>query len=368
MSTVENSLNALGAQTLFSDMTNEDTSSFNQQQQQQQQYQEQNIDNNSSTINMTELMEIPQSPTQLSSIETASSTSDHNYDSSNLSHSSNSSNSSITQSDFDAQFNPISFLNTMHQKLKTSNAPVYSYSHDPATGHFYCQVNFCGKTYENKNARPKKQQAKEEAASIAMKDLSCRMQEFTDLIRQEMIRARTSLQKTNNNKNNNNQIRPYFSRQSYQQQILSPHPLELIPKSIQWYNRQAAQASANGQAKRPCVLLLEFCQMHKLGHPTYKIKDDGRGYYLFECTIFNRTYTPQMGFWKKSDAKDHVSNLAFHYLYEEFVEKEKLEIQQCYGTLAAPVNGIPSPSQLPPSQTYSLIYPSVTDGSNYTYY
>ncbi|PKC69155.1 hypothetical protein RhiirA1_416051 [Rhizophagus irregularis] len=375
MSEVENSLNALGAQTLFSAMT-EGTSSFNQQ---QQQYQEQqNIDNNSEENSSTStLTEIPQSPTQLSSedsVISSSTTLDHSYNSSNLSQSSNSSNSSNLSNSSNSSdssitlnvpFNPISFLNTLHQKLKTSKPPVYSYSHDSVTGHFYCHVNFCGQTYENKTARSKKQQAKEEAASIAMNDLSLRMPEITDLIRQELVKAHTSLQKANNNKGNNQAVkRPYYSRQSYQQQIIAPHPLELIPKSVQWYQRQVAHASSIGQMKRPCVLLLEFCQMHKLGHPTYTIRDDGSGYYLFDCTVYNRTFNPQLSFWRKSDAKDHVSQIAFQCLYEEFIEKEGQEIQQSYG-----LSPITSPPPPPPSNmAYPLIYSNVTDGNSYAYF
>ncbi|GBC05406.1 hypothetical protein RclHR1_06200011 [Rhizophagus clarus] len=371
MSEVENSLMALGAQTLFS----EDTSSFNQQ---QQQYQEQNnMDNNSEENSSTcTLTEIPQSP-QISSKESVISlptTLDHSYNSSNLSQSSNSSNSSnISNSSnssnsltFEVPFNPISFLNTLHQKLKTSKPPVYSYSHDSVTGHFYCQVNFCERTYQNITARSKKQQAKEEAANIAMNDLSLRMPEITDLIRQELVKAHTTLQKANNSKGNNQTMkRPYYSRQSYQQQIIAPHPLELIPKSVQWYNRQVAHASSIGQVKRFCVLLLEFCQMHKLGHPTYTIRDDGSGHYLFDCTVYNRTFNPQLSFWKKSDAKDHVSQIAFSCLYEEFVEKERLEIQQSYGM---PPISPPPPPPPPSNMPYPPIIYNVPDGNNYAYY
>jgi hypothetical protein len=366
MSEVDNSLNYLGAQSLFSAMTEEGKSSFNQQ---QQQYQEQqNMDNNSEETSSTStLTEVPQSPTQLSSKDSAISlptTLDRSYNSSNLSNTSNSSNSPDSSITHDVPFNPISFLNTLHQKLKTSKPPVYSYSHDSVTGHFYCQVNFCERTYENKTARSKKQQAKEEAASIAMNDLSLRMPEIADLIRQELVKAHTSLQKANNNKGNNQTIkRPYYSRQNH------PHPLELIPKSVQWYQRQIAHASSIGQMKRPCVLLLEFCQMQKLGHPTYTIRDDGSGYYLFDCTVYNRTFNPQLSFWKKSDAKDHVSLLAFNCLYEEFVENERREIHQSYGI--PPISPPPLPPPPPPSNmTYPIIYPNVnvTDGNNFAYY
>ena len=75
----------------------------------------------------------------------------------------------------------------MHQKLKNSDAPTYEFSHDSDTGQFYCQVNFYGQAYKNEITRPKKQQAKEDAASIAMKDLSLHMSDFTAFIRQELI-------------------------------------------------------------------------------------------------------------------------------------------------------------------------------------
>ena len=43
---------------------------------------------------------------------------------------------------------------------------------------------------------------------------------------------------------------------------------------------------------------------------------------LFDCTINNR-----MVFWQKSEAKDHVSLIAFDVLYREFHDKEQLDIQ-----------------------------------------
>ncbi|CAJ0754366.1 16542_t:CDS:2 [Entrophospora sp. SA101] len=207
--------------------------------------------------------------------------------------------------------NPISFLNTMHQKMKLKRAPVYNFTHDPMTGHFYCQVEFDGQIYQNQVAKSKKQQAKEAAANIAMKDLSARKPDLTKLIRYELVKAHISAnQKTKN-------IRTEIK----QQQIIPPHPLELIPKSVQWYEKQVAQAST-GSIKRPCVLLLEFCQMHKLAHPTYNIRDDGRGNYLYDCMIGGRLFTPELAFWQKNDAKDHVSAIAFNILYNEFREKE----------------------------------------------
>ncbi|RHZ67229.1 hypothetical protein Glove_302g31 [Diversispora epigaea] len=259
----------------------------------------------------------------------------------------------IATTDVDAQFiNPISFLNTMHQKLKTTAPPEYSFSHDSVTGQFYCQVHFCGHTYQNQMAKPKKQTAKEEVACIAMRDLSIRMPDITNQIRAELVRAQISSQKNkfggnkkpvgninNNNNNNNNNNSPSITLQ-----MRPPHPLELVPKSRQWYDKQQQQAVANNrQKKRPCVLLLEFCQMHKLGHPVYNIRDDGRGNYLFDCTINERTFTPDVAFWQKNDAKDHVSTIAFNVLFKEICEKESMEIQYRH-----PHFQPPPPPPLPP--------------------
>ncbi|CAG8754602.1 2731_t:CDS:2 [Funneliformis caledonium] len=216
----------------------------------------------------------------------------------------------------------------MHQKLNLE-PPTYEFSHDPATGHFFCQVNFNNQAYKNTIARPKKQQAKEDAAGIAMQGLSLIMPDFTAAIRQEL----------------------------------------LVPKSAQWYQKQLMRAN-KGESKRPCVLLLEFCQMHRLGHPIYNIRDDGRGYYLFDCTIMGRTFNPELALWQKNDAKDHVSTIAFNVLYREFYEKEIVEIQsrlQPYGIPPTSV-GIP-PSHPPPNVAYSPLhhsmYPNTADGSNY---
>ncbi|CAG8714271.1 24066_t:CDS:1 [Racocetra persica] len=227
--------------------------------------------------------------------------------------------------------NPISFLNTMHQKLKTTAPPVYSFSHDATTGQFYCQVHFCGQTYQNQTARPKKQQAKEEVASIAMRDLSLRMSDITALIRTDLIRAHVAASqkaKFGGGKNQpGNGAMVVHSRQMSQQ--ITPHPLELIPKSVQWYRKQTELAN-NGQPKRPCVLLLEFCQMHKLGQPVYSMRDDGRGNYLFDCTIAGRVFNPEIALWHKNDAKDHVSSIAFNVLYGECVAREYREIELRY--------------------------------------
>ena len=97
---------------------------------------------------------------------------------------------------------------------------------------------FYGQAYNNEIARPKKQQAKEDAASIAMKDLSLHMSDFTASIRQELIRAHISASQkarnNNKNKNNNQTNNHYHSRQaSYHQQIVGPYPLEYTSKSQQ---------------------------------------------------------------------------------------------------------------------------------------
>ncbi|CAG8644649.1 5862_t:CDS:1 [Acaulospora colombiana] len=266
----------------------------------------------------------------------------------------------LASTDVDTPFiNPISFLNTMHQKLKTTAPPVYSFTHDSVTGQFYCQVHFCGQTYQNQLARPKKQAAKEEVASIAMRDLSQRMPDITTPIRTELVRAHiSSSQKTKNgskksggtginniNNNNNGMI------SSRQQQVRAPHPLELIPKSAQWYNKQMS-----GEQKRPCVMLLEFCQMHRLGHPVYNLRDDGRGNYLYDCTVIGRVFTPELAFWQKNDAKDHISSIAFNILYTEFCEREAMEIQYKHGHVPLPPHTPP-----PPYGNTMTLYPP-TDG------
>ncbi|CAG8821565.1 26301_t:CDS:1 [Gigaspora margarita] len=246
--------------------------------------------------------------------------------------------------------NPISFLNTMHQKLKTTAPPVYSFSHDPTTGQFYCQVHFCGQTYQNQTARPKKQQAKEEVASIAMRDLSLRMSEITALIRQELIRAHVAASqkaKFGGKNQSGNGVMMVQSRQTSQQ--IAPHPLELVPKSAQWYRKQVELAT-NGQPKRSCVMLLEFCQMHKLGQPVYSMRDDGRGNYLFDCTIAGRVFSPEIACWHKNDAKDHISSIAFNVLYGECCDREYREIVSRF------------PNVIPPPYPNSMAVYSTADG------
>ncbi|CAG8771326.1 7732_t:CDS:2, partial [Acaulospora morrowiae] len=255
----------------------------------------------------------------------------------------------LTPTDVDIPFiNPISFLNTMHQKLKTTAPPVYSFTHDSETGQFYCQVHFCGQTYQNQLARPKKQAAKEEVASIAMRDLSQRMPDITTPIRTELVRAHiASSQKTKHGK----------------KPVRAPHPLELIPKSVQWYNKQMS-----GEPKRPCVLLLEFCQMHRLGHPVYEMRDDGRGNYLFDCTVTSRVFTPELAFWQKNDAKDHVSSIAFNVLYQEYCEREAMEIQYKHGQLPPHIQlQLPPHNQPPPYGNAMPLYPPADGGYNMPY-
>ncbi|CAI2192543.1 9773_t:CDS:2 [Funneliformis geosporum] len=317
MSQVENALNSLGAQHIYTE-TREDTSELCQQH---------NMNNNSegnfSDDNPTEHMEFQQPTAPLSTTDSStissSSTLDYNYESSN--------SSTTSSSEYDTpQINPISFLNTMHQKLNYE-PPTYEFSHDPATGHFYCQVNFCDQAYKNMIARPKKQQAKEDAAGIAMKGLSLLMPDFTATIRQDL----------------------------------------LVPKSRQWYDKQYVQTN-KGQSKRPCVLLLEFCQLYRLGHPIYDLRDDGRGYYLYDCTIMGRTFNPELALWQKNDAKDHVSIIAFNVLFREFYDKEIIEIQgrlQPYGIPPTSIGLPPSHPTPAYSQPLHSMYPNTADGSNY---
>ncbi|CAI2172705.1 11245_t:CDS:2 [Funneliformis geosporum] len=305
MSQVENALNSLGAQHIYTE-TREDTSELCQQH---------NMNNNSegnfSDDNPTEHMEFQQPTAPLSTTDSStissSSTLDYNYESSN--------SSTTSSSEYDTpQINPISFLNTMHQKLNYE-PPTYEFSHDPATGHFYCQVNFCDQAYKNMIARPKKQQAKEDAAGIAMKGLSLLMPDFTATIRQDLTTI-----------------------------------ILFITTTIRYSSSTGARSEI------------------ALGHPIYDLRDDGRGYYLYDCTIMGRTFNPELALWQKNDAKDHVSIIAFNVLFREFYDKEIIEIQgrlQPYGIPPTSIGLPPSHPTPAYSQPLHSMYPNTADGSNY---
>jgi len=197
--------------------------------------------------------------------------------------------------------NPISILNEMHQRNRGSGIPPqYSFTIDPNTGYFYCQLEVFGKVFKTERPTVRKQQAKEEAALMALRNLV----------------------NDNNSSDGNRRAIGSDIMRLYEPSFgnnYSENRADIISKSESWYKKQLSDFPG----KQPRVILLEFCQMHRLPNPTFQPLNDYNGHTYFECRVGDRYFKSDKSFIKSSEAKDYVANIAFNVLFREMCEKEK---------------------------------------------
>ncbi|GET00835.1 sporulation-specific protein 15-like [Rhizophagus clarus] len=196
--------------------------------------------------------------------------------------------------------NPISILNEMHQRNRGSGVPPkYSFTMDANTGNFYCHLEVFGKVFSTERPTIRKQQAKEEAALMAIR----------------------SLVNGNNSSDGNRNVIGSDIMKLYEPSF-SNYPEnrpDIVCKSESWYRKQLNDCPG----KQSRVILLEFCQMHRLPTPQYQAFNDYNGNTYFECIVGDRFFKSDKSFVKSNDAKDYVARIAFDALYREMCEKER---------------------------------------------
>ncbi|CAG8614391.1 6900_t:CDS:2, partial [Gigaspora rosea] len=175
--------------------------------------------------------------------------------------------------------NPISILNELHQRLRTGKLPIYEFLIEPTSGRFDCKLEIFGKTYRTNQPRTRKQQAKEDVALIALKDI---VNENThpaiaDSVGQDVLNHFEPPDK--------NSIAENF-----------------LPKSEIWYRKQLS----DHPEKKPRVILLEYCQMKRLPTPEYRGRTDERGRYFFDCAIGDRIFSAEGEFCEQE--RQHEKN------------------------------------------------------------
>ncbi|CAB4422279.1 unnamed protein product [Rhizophagus irregularis] len=210
------------------------------------------------------------------------------------------------------ELNPITWLNTIHQKLKTPAPPVYAYTQELIANGFYCTVEFLDQSFRSPELKLKKQEAKEDAAKIALLTLEQQMPIIFKQIKDALVKSHTVPKKDGRFCKGVRQIGKLMQ------------PSDMIPRSIEWL-KKFKETHVN---ERPCVMLLEFCQYHKIGQPVYHVRQEWIGTYLMDCEVNSRKFSSEHVFWVKKDAKDHISQIAFDILYNEFVEKEQADISR----------------------------------------
>ncbi|CAI2188465.1 18272_t:CDS:1 [Funneliformis geosporum] len=212
------------------------------------------------------------------------------------------------------ELNPITWLNTIHQKLRTPAPPKYNYTQEVLANGFYCTVEFLEQRFKSPEPRLKKQEAKEDAAKIALLTLEQQMPIIFKQIKDALVKASTVPKKDTR-----------ICRGGGLRQLPKIiQPTDTIPHSVEWLDK----FKATHVNERPCVMLLEFCQYHKLGQPVYNLRQDWEGHLKMDCEVNSRKFSSEHTFKVKKDAKDHVSQIAFDILYNEFISKEQAEIDR----------------------------------------
>ncbi|CAG8623114.1 15416_t:CDS:1 [Dentiscutata erythropus] len=235
--------------------------------------------------------------------------------------------------------NPISILNELHQRLRTGKLPIYEFLIEPTSGRFDCKLEIFGKTYRTNQPRVRKQQAKEDVALIALKDIvnESTHPAIADSVGQDVLNHFEPPDK--------NSIAENF-----------------MPKSEIWYRKQLS----DHPEKKPRVILLEYCQMKRLSTPEYRGRTDERGRYFFDCAIGDRVFSAEgVGFLKTADAKDCIAAKSFSILYQEFCEQERqqeknnrinsnnLPGKSMLAILPSP-NSLPTTSSVNPNRTLTI--------------
>jgi hypothetical protein len=188
----------------------------------------------------------------------------------------------------------VSFINTIYQKKKMHAPPNYEFS-QVTSGHtsgFIAKLSFFGTIFHSETPKPKKQDAKEEVARIAVNKLQRIEPELVEEIQKELGRSGKSIK---------------------------PLKREISNlKSEIWLSKQDTN-------KRWCVILLEFCQTYKLSAPTYKQSHDFQGNYIFEVEVGTRRFKSPHARFSKKDAQDSVAKVAFDILFKEQLDREQEE-------------------------------------------
>ncbi|RIB26049.1 hypothetical protein C2G38_2030545 [Gigaspora rosea] len=247
--------------------------------------------------------------------------------------------------DSDKAINPITFLNTLHHKLKTPNPPHYDCTPDPQGGGFYCTLMFFDQTFKSTVPKPKKQLAKEAVAMIAMESFEKQMSKTFQQVRQTLLSANSAPKKPSKVSKGSRQ----FNRML--------HSTDTLTQSAQWL-RKFLDTHVE---KRPCVMLLEFCQFHQLGHPIYPIRTDVKGCVYMDCVVAKRIFTPELSFFNKKEAKDYISDKAFNILYQEFCEQEQRQVEE---RVRSERSKIDFPSGDTPSSTVAFVPQVFTSDNN----
>ncbi|GBC10109.1 hypothetical protein RclHR1_09340008 [Rhizophagus clarus] len=193
--------------------------------------------------------------------------------------------------------NPIVFVNALSQKTK-SKSPNYTFITNEKN-EFRCKMEYNGKTFKGKDYRQNKRIAKHYAARKAVKYL-------IDNLPAKLVKEITQTT---------------FSAAQLPKKKREVGESEVLP-SIRWYQKILKQFPQ----KRPVVLLLEFCQYHKLGFPVYHENHDEKGRYKFDLRVGSREFKPNRSFLHMPKSKDHVAEKGFIALFSDFCDKEQREL------------------------------------------
>ncbi|CAB4399968.1 unnamed protein product [Rhizophagus irregularis] len=225
--------------------------------------------------------------------------------------------------------NPVVFINVLSQKTKTK-PPIYTFITNEKND-FRCKLEYNGKTFKGKDYQQNKQMAKHYATRKAVKYL---IDNLPAKLVKEITQATLNAVQLPRKKGKVGES-------------------EVLP-SIRWYQRTLNQFPQ----KRPVVLLLEFCQYHKLGFPIYHENLDERGRYKFDLRVGSREFKPNRSFLHVPKSKDHVAEKGFIALFSDFCYKEQRELDTRkaqngkYGFHSNYFRPTVCPSQNAPGSTY----------------
>ncbi|GBC04187.1 hypothetical protein RclHR1_05560007 [Rhizophagus clarus] len=198
--------------------------------------------------------------------------------------------------------NPCTFLNTYHQVIKTQDPPNYKFSLIKRPKGYVAELNYLGESWKS-HPKNNKKESKEEVATLCADSIESK--HHFNFLKVLHVLEKFGSQKARIAKDN--------------------YLVDTTPEIVKWYNAERMLSSPKSMR----VLLLELCQKYSFGHPRFYLKSGPNNHLnYYKCCVDQRSWEPDTGFSKKSDAKNHVATRAFNSLFHEIKSREEEEIKK----------------------------------------
>ncbi|GES96868.1 hypothetical protein GLOIN_2v1770557 [Rhizophagus clarus] len=191
---------------------------------------------------------------------------------------------------------------TVGTMIKTQDPPNYKFSLIKRPKGYVAELNYLGESWKS-HPKNNKKESKEEVATLCADSIESK--HHFNFLKVLHVLEKFGSQKARIAKDN--------------------YLVDTTPEIVKWYNAERMLSSPKSMR----VLLLELCQKYSFGHPRFYLKSGPNNHLnYYKCCVDQRSWEPDTGFSKKSDAKNHVATRAFNSLFHEIKSREEEEIKK----------------------------------------